>query len=120
MRSRNPLCNNVGVQLTEIIGSHQQKSTYHSSIINFIPHPSIYLQYHTCILYHTISYYIISYSHSATASFNHPPSLPNPKVKLLGYVFPTLDALRLACTGNSMGHYITLGCVMGSNYIRLN
>ena len=40
----------------------------------------------------------ISYinSYSAAASFNHPPSLPSTKVRPLGYLFPTLDALRLA------------------------
>jgi hypothetical protein len=85
-------------------------SIYNSRNIHSISHnirSSIYICSITRILstsqLHSIP---IRYNHSAAASFNHPPSLPNPKVKLLGYVFPTLDALRLACsiTGNSMGH----------------
>ena len=106
-------------------------STIHPRTIHSISHSirsSIYIYIYsiTHILstsqLHSIS---IRYNHSAAASFNHPPSLPNPKVKLLGYVFPTLDALRLACSiitytqGIAWDINIILGCVMGSNYIRL-
>jgi hypothetical protein len=104
-------------------------STIHPRTIHSISHSirsSIYIYSITHILstsqLHSIS---IRYNHSAAASFNHPPSLPNPKVKLLGYVFPTLDALRLACSiitytqGIAWDINIILGCVMGSNYIRL-
>ena len=104
-------------------------SIYNSRNIHSILHSirsSIYIYSITHILstsqLHSIS---IRYNHSAAASFDYPPSLPNPKVKLLGYVFPTHDALRLACSiitytqGIAWDINIILGCVMGSNYIRL-